>query len=69
VCLGTIAARNVLGNQFRLMRQRGTWQELADGTRAFATVHPSAVLRQRDPAARASAYRDFVGDLGLLSDA
>ena len=69
VCLGAIAARNVLGNGFRLMRQRGTWQELPDGARAFATMHPSAVLRQRDSAARANAYRDFVADLGLLSDA
>lgn len=68
VCLGAIAARNVLGNQFRLMRQRGTWQELADGTCAFATMHPSAVLRQRGPESRAVAYRDFVADLALLLD-
>jgi DNA polymerase len=68
VCLGAIAARNVLGNQFRLMRQRGTWQALAGGTRAFATVHPSAVLRQRGSEAREAAYRDFVSDLRLLID-
>jgi uracil-DNA glycosylase family 4 len=66
VCLGAIAARNVFGTAFRLMRQRGTWQVLADGTRGFATLHPSAVLRQRDSASRASAYRGFVADLSLL---
>jgi len=69
VCLGAIAARNVLGPAFRVTRQRGTWQELADGTRAFATVHPSAVLRTRGgDEARRLAYRDFVADLALLLD-
>ena len=69
VCLGAIAARNVFGTAFKLMRQRGTWQVLPDGTRAFATLHPSAVLRQRDSAARAEAYRGFVADLALLLEA
>ncbi len=66
VCLGAIAARNVLGSAFRVTRERGRWHRLADGTRVFATVHPSAVLRQRGDAARHEAYRDFVADLALL---
>jgi DNA polymerase len=69
VCLGAIAARNVFGTRFGLMKQRGAWQELADGTRAFATVHPSWVLRQTDSQARSEAYRGFVADLALLRDA
>ena len=69
VCLGAIAARNVFGTAFRLMRQRGTWQTLADGTRGFATLHPSAVLRQRDSASREAAYRGLVADLSLLLEA
>jgi DNA polymerase len=69
VCLGAIAARNVLGTKFGLMKQRGTWQVLADGTRAFATVHPSWILRQRDSQSREEAYRGFVADLALLLDA
>jgi len=68
VCLGAIAARNVLGTKFGLMKQRGTWQVLADGTRAFATVHPSWILRQRDSESRDAAYRGFVADLALLLD-
>jgi uracil-DNA glycosylase family protein len=68
VCLGAIAARNVLGAKFGLMKQRGTWQVLADGTQAFATVHPSWILRQRDSESREAAYRGFVGDLALLLD-
>jgi DNA polymerase len=69
VCLGAIAARNVLGTKFGLMKQRGTWQVLPDGTRAFATVHPSWILRQRDSESRETAYRGFVADLALLLDA
>jgi DNA polymerase len=69
VCLGAIAARNVLGTKFGLMKQRAQWQVLADGTHAFATVHPSWVLRQRDSAEREAAYRSFVADLSLLLDA
>ena len=68
VCLGAIAARNVLGTKFRLMQQRGTWQALPDGTRALATVHPSWVLRQRDSESREAAYRGFVSDLAALLD-
>ncbi len=68
VCLGAIAARSIFGTKFGLMKQRGTWQTLADGTRAFATVHPSWVLRQTDPQSRAAAYQGFVADLALLLD-
>ena len=68
VCLGAIAARNVLGTKFGLMKQRGTWQVLPDGSRAFATVHPSWILRQRDSESRETAYRGFVADLALLLD-
>lgn len=69
VCLGAVAARNVLGTKFRLMQQRGRWQPLGEGRRALATVHPSWVLRQRDSAARDAAYRGFVADLAGLLDA
>ena len=69
VCLGAIAARNIFGSKFGLMKQRGTWQALPDGTRAFATVHPSWILRQRDSQSRDKAYRGFVADLALLLDA
>lgn len=68
VCLGAIAARNVFGSRFRLMAQRGVWQTLPDGARAFATVHPSWALRQRDDAERSDAYAHFVEDLSLLLD-
>lgn len=66
VCLGAIAAKAVFGNKFRLMEDRGVWRKLADGTRAFATVHPSYVLRQRGDEERREAYANFVDDLSLL---
>lgn len=69
VCLGAIAAKAILGSKFGLMRQRGQWQVLPDGTRVLATVHPSFVLRQRDSEARHVAYADFVHDLSRLSEA
>lgn len=68
VCLGAIAARNVFGTKFGLMRQRGTWQALPRGRMGFATLHPSAVLRQRGSDAREAAYRGLVADLALLLD-
>lgn len=69
VCLGANAASIVLGRDFRLMRERGTWRTLADDTRAMATVHPSWILRQRGDAERAAAYRGFVDDLRLVAEA
>jgi len=42
------------------------WHVLDDGTRAFATVHPSWVLRQTGDAAREGAYRLLKDDLQHL---
>lgn len=36
------------------------------GARAFATVHPSYLLRLRDPDEHADAYALFVAELGRL---
>ncbi|RZA15124.1 MAG: uracil-DNA glycosylase, partial [Lysobacteraceae bacterium] len=66
-CLGGTAALALFGQGFRLMEQRGMWQALHDGTRAFATVHPAWILRQ-PAAAQAGAYAGWVADLRLLLD-
>ncbi|WP_133498859.1 UdgX family uracil-DNA binding protein [Cognatilysobacter terrigena] len=68
VCLGAIAAKAVFGSKFALMKQHGEWQELPDGRRAFATMHPSWVLRQRGDADREAAFRTFRADLALLTE-
>ncbi|MGO3127601.1 MAG: UdgX family uracil-DNA binding protein [Luteimonas sp.] len=66
VCLGASAARAVFGPGMRLTEERGIWRTREDGVRAFATVHPSWVLRQSDRQAQADAYAGFVADLRLL---
>ncbi|KPN16687.1 DNA polymerase [Xanthomonas sp. Mitacek01] len=66
VCLGASAARAVFGPGVRLTEERGIWRTREDGVRAFATVHPSWVLRQGDREAQAQAYAGFVDDLRLL---
>lgn len=66
VCLGASAARAVFGPGVRLTEERGIWRTREDGVRAFATVHPSWVLRQGDQEAQAQAYAGFVDDLRLL---
>lgn len=68
VCLGATAAHAVFGRDFALLRERGTWIDLDEHTRAFATVHPSYLLRL--PAHEQDAgYAAFVRDLALLRDA
>lgn len=58
VVLGATAARAVLGPGIKVTEHRGEALELADGTTATVTVHPSSVLRSRE-------YRR---DFGLFVD-
>lgn len=66
VCLGATAATAVFGAGFNLMANHGRWHVLGDGTRAFATVHPSWVLRQTGDEARGDAYQLLKNDLQQL---
>lgn len=68
VCLGSMAAQALFGRSFRLLQERGRWRELPGGTRAFATVHPSYLLRLRDSAEREQAYALFVAELARLAE-
>lgn len=68
VCLGSMAAQALFGRSFRLLQERGRWRELPGGARAFATVHPSYLLRLRDPAERERAYALFVTELASLTE-
>jgi uracil-DNA glycosylase len=62
VALGATAAQALLGKQFRVTEQRGkpVSSELAEAV--IATVHPSAVLRAREPD-REQARADFFQDM------
>jgi uracil-DNA glycosylase len=63
VCLGATAAQSLLGKQFRVTTQRGEWIESDLAERVTATIHPSAILRQRDADARHAEQARLVDDL------
>lgn len=65
VCLGASAAKSLLGGTFALMRDRGKLMESTFADHVMATIHPSAVLRGRDDAAREQLYRHLRDDLLL----
>jgi DNA polymerase len=69
VALGATAARSVLGRPTTIGKARGRALSLDDGASAFVTVHPSALLRIKDEADKRVAYRSFVSDLRLASNA
>jgi len=46
VCLGAVAARALLGKQFRLTEQRGQWFATPAIPHVLATLHPAYVLIQ-----------------------
>src|SRR5215216_7849510 len=63
VMLGATAAKALMGSSFRLTYHRG---ELLDSELApivAATIHPSAILRERDDDARSAAREAFAEDL------
>jgi DNA polymerase len=63
VLLGAVAAKALLGSSFKVTQHRG---ELLDSDLApivSATIHPSAILRQRDDAARVREREAFAEDL------
>lgn len=71
VLLGSTAAKNTLGPDVRITRDRGRWFE-RKGTWMLPTFHPSALLR--DPAKKREAWedmqtlRDKLIELGLYTD-
>jgi DNA polymerase len=67
VALGAVAAKALLGQDFRVTKERGTVLPLPDrDERVVATVHPSSVLRADD---RAAAYRELAADLTVAAKA
>src|SRR5690349_25070032 len=63
VALGATAARSLLGRPVTIRKVRGAPLQLADGTAALVTIHPSLLLRIEDRADKAREYRAFVTDL------
>jgi uracil-DNA glycosylase len=69
VCLGATAGQALFGNRFSVTRERGRFLESRLAPFVLATLHPSALLRIREPDARREAFDRFVADLALVHDA
>jgi DNA polymerase len=69
VCLGATAAQALLGRQFRVSQQRGTWVESPLAPHVTATVHPSSILRAPDDETRHAEMARFTEDLRLVAQA
>ena len=63
VFLGATAAKALLGSGFRLTRSRGEDLESDLAPHVTATIHPAAILRAPDSAAREAEREAFTRDL------
>lgn len=63
VAMGATALRSLLGRPATISSLRGQTGALEDGTAMIATIHPSYLLRIRDPDMRESEHAAFVADL------
>jgi len=69
VCLGATAAQALLGKAFLVSKQRGKPIPSNLANMVMATVHPSSLLRQPDPARREDDRAQFVADLRAAAKA
>jgi uracil-DNA glycosylase len=67
VCLGATAAQSLLGRQFRVTKQRGEWIDSELAEHVTATIHPSAILRQRTDEERRTEMAAFIRDLKVVA--
>jgi uracil-DNA glycosylase family protein len=68
VCLGATAAQALLGRQFRVTQQRGTFVESSLARYVTATVHPSSILRAPDAETRHQEMSRFIDDLKRVAE-
>jgi uracil-DNA glycosylase len=64
--LGATAAKALLGSSFRLTRHRGELLDSPLASIVAATIHPSAILRQRDDESRAAERGALADDLRVV---
>jgi len=67
VLMGATAAQAILGATFRVTKDRGKLIAHEIAPALIATLHPSAILRAPDPAAREASYQLLVTDLKLAA--
>lgn len=66
VCLGATAGQALFGSRFSVTRERGRFLSSRFAPFVLATLHPSALLRIREPDERHAAFERFVGELALV---
>ena len=69
VALGATAAKALLGSSFRLTQHRGELLESDLAPIVAATIHPSAIVRNRDDEARRAEREAFADDLRTVAAA
>lgn len=65
ICMGATAAQALLGKDFSVLRQRGTFVPSALAPFVMATVHPSSILRARED--RDQQMQSFIRDLSVAA--
>jgi uracil-DNA glycosylase family protein len=69
LALGAVAGRSVFGPKVRVTKDRGRLLDSPLAPIAALTLHPSAILRQRDHEEREEAMAALVDDLRLVAGA
>ena len=69
VTLGATAAKALLGSSFRLTQHRGELLASELAPVVAATIHPSAIVRDRDEASRNAERRALASDLRSVAEA
>ncbi len=69
VCLGATAAQSLFGKGFRVTQRRGEVFSTEWAEWSMATIHPSALLRIPEDAAREQARADFIADMRQVAKA
>jgi DNA polymerase len=69
VTLGATAAKALLGSSFRLTQHRGELLESELAPVVAATIHPSAIVRDRDPESREAERLALASDLRAVAEA
>jgi uracil-DNA glycosylase family protein len=68
VCLGAVAAKSLLGDDFKVSEERGQFVRSPLAPKVLATVHPSSILRGA-PEDRKRNMAAFVADLRVAATA
>ncbi|WP_165779704.1 UdgX family uracil-DNA binding protein [Mesorhizobium sanjuanii] len=63
VALGATAAQSLLGKAVPVTKMRGEVMQREDGLRVFITIHPSFILRIREPADKEAERERFLQDM------